>query len=42
MKIVTNKQHASVETNLPEFGSLNQLGMHLGPSVLLNIPGGSA
>lgn len=41
MKIVTNKQHASAETNLPEFGSLNKLGMHLGPAVVLNVPGGS-
>ncbi|MBQ8886260.1 MAG: hypothetical protein IJY61_00985 [Candidatus Gastranaerophilales bacterium] len=41
MKIVTNKQHASAETNLPEFGSQNKLGMHIGPAVLLNVPGGS-
>ena len=41
MKIVTNKQHASAETNLPEFGSQNKLGMHLGPAVVLNVPGGS-
>ena len=41
MKIVTNKQHAGAETNLPEIGSLNKLGMHFGPAVLLNVPGGS-
>lgn len=40
-KIVTNKQHASVETNLPEFGSQSMLGMHIGPAVVLNVPGGS-
>ncbi len=41
MKIVTNKQHASVETNLPEFGSQSMLGTHIGPAVVLNVPGGS-
>ena len=41
VKIVTNKQHASVESNLPEFGSQSMLGMHLGPAVVLNVPGGS-
>ncbi len=41
VKIVTNKQHNSVETNIPEFGSQNMLGMHIGPAVVLNVPGGS-
>ncbi len=41
LKIVTNKNRASVETNLPEFGSTSMLGSHIGPAVVLNIPGGS-
>lgn len=41
VKIVTNKDHASAETNIPEFGSQSLLGMHLGPAVVLNVPGGS-
>ncbi len=41
IKIVTNKEHASVETNIPEFGSQSMLGMHIGPAVVLNVPGGS-
>jgi hypothetical protein len=41
VKIVTNKQHASVETNIPEFGSQSMLGMHIGPAIVLNVPGGS-
>ncbi len=41
IKIVTNKEHVSAETNLPEFGSQSMLGMHLGPAVVLNVPGGS-
>ncbi len=41
LKIVTNKNRANVESNLPEFGSVNMLGMHLGPAVVLNVPGGS-
>lgn len=41
IKIVTNKEHASAETNIPEFGSQSMLGMHIGPAVVLNVPGGS-
>lgn len=41
VKIVTNKQHASVESNIPEFGSQSMLGTHFGPAVVLNVPGGS-
>lgn len=41
VKIVTNKEHASAETNIPEFGSQAMLGMHVGPAVVLNVPGGS-
>ena len=41
VKIVTNKEHASAETNLPEIGSQAMLGMHIGPAVVLNVPGGS-
>lgn len=40
-KIVSNKAHTSVETNLPEFGSMSLLGAHIGPAVVLNVPGGS-
>lgn len=41
IKIVTNKEHASAETNIPELGSQSMLGMHFGPAVVLNVPGGS-
>ncbi len=41
LKIVTNKQHIGAETNFPEFGSQSLLGMHVGPAVVLNVPGGS-
>lgn len=41
MKIVTNKQRTNVETNFPEFGSESMLGSHIGPAVVLNVPGGS-
>ena len=41
VKIVTNKDHESAETNLPELGSQAMLGMHFGPAVVLNVPGGS-
>ncbi len=41
VRIVTNKEHASAETNLPEIGSMAMLGMHVGPAVVLNVPGGS-
>ena len=40
-KIVTNKDHSSIETNLPEFGATSMLGSHFGPGVVLNVPGGS-
>jgi hypothetical protein len=41
MQVVTNKEHQSAETNLPEMGSQSMLGMHFGPAVVLNVPGGS-
>lgn len=41
IKVVSNKAHTNVETNIPEFGSQSMLGMHFGPAVVLNIPGGS-
>ncbi len=41
VQLVTNKELSNVETNIPEFGSLNMLGMHAGPAVVLNVPGGS-
>lgn len=40
-KIVTNKTNTNVETNIPEFGSKSLLGLHFGPAVVLNIPGGN-
>ena len=40
-KIVSNKTNTNVETNLPEFGSMSQLGAHIGPAVVLNVPGGN-
>ena len=41
LKIVSNKAHTNIETNIPEFGSQSMLGMHFGPAVVLNVPGGS-
>lgn len=41
VQMVTNKELSNVETNIPEFGSLSMLGMHAGPAVVLNVPGGS-
>lgn len=40
-KIVSNKQNTVVEANVPEIGSRSLLGAHIGPSVVLNVPGGS-
>ena len=40
-KIVSNKTNTNIETNLPEFGSKSGLGAHIGPSVVLNVPGGN-
>ncbi len=40
-RIVTNKQNTNIETNLPEIGSQNMLGAHIGPAVVLNVPGGA-
>ena len=41
VKVVTNKTRNNVEANLPEFGSMSQLGAHIGPAVVLNVPGGN-
>ncbi len=41
VQLVTNKELTNVETNIPEFGSMSMLGMHAGPAVVLNVPGGS-
>ena len=41
VKIVTNKTHNSIESNFPELGSQSMLGSHIGPAVVLNVPGGS-
>lgn len=38
VKIVTNKEHQFFETNVPEFGSLAELGMYVGPGIVLNTP----
>ncbi len=40
-KIVTNKTNTNIETNVPEFGSMSLLGAHIGPAVVLNVPGGN-
>lgn len=40
-KIVSNKENTVIESNIPEIGSQSMLGMHVGPSVVLNVPGGS-
>ncbi len=40
-KLVSNKTHSSMETNMPEFGSIADMGMYIGPAVVLNVPGGS-
>ena len=40
-KIVTNKTNTNIETNVPEFGSMSKLGAHIGPAVVLNVPGGN-
>lgn len=40
-KIVTNKDHSNIETNAPEIGATSLLGTHIGPGIVLNVPGGS-
>lgn len=40
-KIVTNKEHSYIETNMPEVGAIGMLGSYIGPAVVLNVPGGS-
>ena len=40
-RIVSNKKNTVIESNIPEFGSQSLLGMHAGPAVVLNVPGGS-
>lgn len=40
-RIVSNKKNTVIESNFPEFGSQSLLGMHAGPAVVLNVPGGS-
>lgn len=40
-RIVTNKENTVVESNIPEFGTMKGIGMHAGPAVVLNIPGGN-
>ncbi len=41
LKVVTDKEHQYVETNIPEFGSVAKLGMYAGPGIVLNTPGAS-
>jgi len=41
LKIAVNKTRSVVETNLPEIGSEQYMGMYAGPAVVLNVPGGS-
>lgn len=41
LKIAVNKTRSVVETNLPEIGSEQLMGMYAGPAVVLNVPGGS-
>lgn len=38
LKVVTDKEHQFFETNIPEFGSLAELGMYVGPGIVLNAP----
>lgn len=40
-RIVSNKQNTVIESNIPEIGSHSLLGVHAGPAVVLNVPGGS-
>ena len=40
-KIVSNKKNTVIESNIPEFGSQSLLGIHAGPAIVLNVPGGS-
>lgn len=40
-RIVSNKQNNVIESNIPEIGSQSLLGAHIGPAVVLNVPGGS-
>ncbi len=41
LRVVSNKEHQYVETNIPEFGQVAQLGMYAGPGIVLNTPGAS-
>ena len=38
LKIVTDKENAAMETNIPEFGSDANLGMYAGPSFVIGLP----
>ncbi len=38
VQIVSGKQSAIFESNIPEFGSTSKLGMYFGPAVVLNMP----
>ena len=40
-RIVSNKKNTVIESNFPEIGSQSLLGAHIGPAVVLNVPGGS-
>ena len=38
IKIIAGKQSTVFESNIPEFGSTSNLGMYIGPAVVLNMP----
>lgn len=38
LKIVTDKEQTVMQTNAPEFGNDSNLGMFIGPSIVLNTP----
>ncbi len=40
-RIVSNKKNTVIESNFPEIGSQSLLGVHIGPAIVLNVPGGS-
>ncbi len=41
LKVVSDKESQYIETNIPEFGQIAQLGMYAGPGIVLNTPGSS-
>ncbi|MDD3236933.1 MAG: hypothetical protein PHV37_02400 [Candidatus Gastranaerophilales bacterium] len=41
MKFISDKEQQFVETNIPEFGQVSELGMFAGPGIALDLPGTS-